>query len=158
MSSSAWTVRPMEQQHLEGCANIIDGSSFFSEWGLRGEKIAQGLLGELEAGDADLRVLVDEENHVQGFAWLMPRGAFGRSAYLRLIAISEDQRQKGGGRQLMESLEREYLASHGIALLVTSENMGARQFYEKLGYEQVGLLPDYIKDGIDECLYLKQSR
>ena len=58
----------------------------------------------------------------------------------------------------MESLEREYLASHGIALLVTSENMGARQFYEKLGYEQVGLLPDYIKDGIDECLYLKQSR
>ncbi len=148
----------MEQQHLEGCANIIDGSSFFSEWGLKGDRIAQGLLAEMDRGVADLRVLVDEQDHVQGFAWLMPQGAFGRSAYLRLIAISEELRQKGGGRKLMDSLEREYLEPHGIALLVTSENMGARHFYERLGYEQVGLLPDYIKEGIDECLYLKKSR
>ena len=109
MSSSAWTVRPMEQQHLEGCANIIDGSSFFSEWGLKGDRIAQGLLAEMDRGVADLRVLVDVQDHVQGFAWLMPQGAFGRSAYLRLIAISEELRQKGGGRKLMDSLEREYL-------------------------------------------------
>mgnify|MGYP003716413009 FL=1 len=148
----------MEQHHLEGCANIIDGSSFFSQWGLRGESIARGLLVEIERRDADLRVLLDEREQVMGFAWLMPRGAFGRSAYLRLIAIAEDERQKGGGRKLMETLEDDSLEPHGLALLVTSENTGARQFYERLGYEQVGLLPDYIKDGIDECLYIKQAR
>jgi len=43
-------------------------------------------------------------------------------------------------------------------LLVTQSNRKARSFYEALGYKQVGLLEDYVKDNVHECIYRKSIK
>ena len=40
----------------------------------------------------------------------------------------------------------------------TTDNVGARRFYERHGYRHVGDLPGLARPGIDEALYWKTLR
>jgi ribosomal protein S18 acetylase RimI-like enzyme len=42
-------------------------------------------------------------------------------------------------------------------LCVSSFNTGAKRLYERLGYEFVGTLTNYLVEGHDELLYRKTS-
>ena len=147
------TLTRMTEAHLKPLAALIDGSAFFQERGVSGESVAAQASQAL--GQDQLYAALDERGQLVGMSWVMPRGAFGRSAYLRLLVVREDLRGQGLGRSLMAQVERQALNPHGLCLLVTSTNMSARAFYEALGYAQVGLLPSYVKPGVDECLYYK---
>ncbi|MBC7691442.1 MAG: GNAT family N-acetyltransferase [Methylotenera sp.] len=94
---------------------------------------------------------------VLGFAWFLRKGAFGRSAYLRLIAVDPAARGTGAGRKLLEHFEGKYLAPHGIFLLVTHTNDSAQGFYERSGYSRVGEIPDFIQKGMNERIYFKPA-
>jgi RimJ/RimL family protein N-acetyltransferase len=48
-------------------------------------------------------------------------------------------------------------ANH-LYLLATTDNLGARRFYERHGYRHVGDLPDLVWPGLDEALYHKPLR
>lgn len=147
-------IGPIDDAGLAQVPELIDGLEFFRQWGADGVSIGAQLKS---AQPHDLILAAtDERGALLGFSWTMPKGAFGRSAYLRLLAIRDDQRRCGLGRALMTHNEQLMRSASGLCLLVTSTNTPARHFYERLGYQQVGLLPDYVKPGIDECLYLKQ--
>lgn len=148
------TIDAIDARGLEQVPSLINGLDFFRQWGADGHAIAEQLAAA-PAHDVILAV-TDDRRQLLGFSWVMPKGAFGRSAYLRLLAIHDDHRRSGLGRALMARCEQLTLSPNGLCLLVTSTNTSARQFYERLGYQQVGLLPSYVKPGIDECLYLKQ--
>jgi ribosomal protein S18 acetylase RimI-like enzyme len=42
--------------------------------------------------------------------------------------------------------------------LVSDFNTGAQQFYEKQGYQRVGALPDFAKEGITEVIMVKKHK
>lgn len=44
-----------------------------------------------------------------------------------------------------------------VFLLVSGFNRGAKAFYKRLGYREVGVIPDYIVPGITERLYRKTT-
>lgn len=148
------TIDAIDARGLEQVPSLINGLDFFRQWGADGHAICHQLAAAPEH-DVILAA-TDERGQLLGFCWVMPKGAFGRSAYLRLLAIHNDHRRSGLGRALMARCEQLTLSPNGLCMLVTSTNTAARQFYERLGYQQVGLLPSYVKPGIDECLYLKQ--
>ena len=112
----------------------------------------------LREGDVLLLARVGER--VAGLLWLVPSRAFDRSAYLRLLLVAETDRSRGVGSALLERGEaaaRRGRARH-LGLLVTSTNRGARRFYADRGYRHVSTLPNFVRAGLDEALYLKRLR
>lgn len=78
------------------------------------------------------------------------------SGYIQTICVAGDARGKGIGRLLMEHAEgRIFQDSPNVFLFVSDFNAPARAFYEKLGYRQVGELPDFLIAGRSELLMRK---
>jgi ribosomal-protein-alanine N-acetyltransferase len=82
------------------------------------------------------------------------RGAF--VGYIQSIVIKSQYRDRGIGTGFVEFLERRILAEHpNVFICVSSFNHGAKRLYERLGYETIGVLTDYIVSGQDEILMRK---
>jgi len=86
----------------------------------------------------------------------MPTGGFGRSAYLRLLAVNEAYAGLGIGTGLLAHAEQ--LAARStkdMLLLVSDFNVDAQRFYQRQGYAQIGAIPDYVVPGVTELLFRK---
>ena len=78
------------------------------------------------------------------------------NGYIQTIAVHPDWRQRGlGARMMAFAEERIFRQSPNVFLCVTAFNRRARAFYEKLGYERVGELPDFLAKGASEILMRK---
>ncbi|MBI3783571.1 MAG: GNAT family N-acetyltransferase [Deltaproteobacteria bacterium] len=76
--------------------------------------------------------------------------------YLKILAVDASNHGRGVGRQLMEELEKRAFATWpNVYLCVTDFNEGARAFYRRLGYEEVGVLSDLLIPGSGEVLMRK---
>jgi len=92
-----------------------------------------------------------------GVAWILPKGAFGRSPYLRLLAVDPDAQSAGAGHALLAHAEVNAVkgAKH-FFLLVSDFNERAQSFYRREGYGPVGALPDFVLPGVAEQLWMKK--
>ncbi len=96
------------------------------------------------------------DGRIAGFAWTEARGAFCIAPYLRLIAVERGLRGSGLGSLLLAEFEARTQASgRDFCLLVSGFNEGAIAFYEGRGYRRRGVLPDFVREGIDEVLMVK---
>ena len=153
--------RKATRSDLTHLASIAALDPLFQQYGMTEASALLLLTRSLRASLAsasptELWVAVDRKNQPIGFALFVRHAGFLRSTYLRLIAVDPTLKRGGIGRALMERMERQALQPHGILLLVTSRNRKARRFYEALGYEKVGLLRDYVRAGLHECVYFKK--
>lgn len=93
-----------------------------------------------------------------GFTILQPRGVIG-SPYLATIAVAPDYRGRGVGTRLIQQVEDTCRrGARHLFLCVSSFNPRAKALYERLGFRQVGELPDYLIDGASEFLMHKRLR
>lgn len=98
--------------------------------------------------------LAMDRDEIAGFVVLEVEGAF--TGYVKSIGVSLPYRGKGVGARLMSFVEeRVFRERPNVFLCVSDFNEGARRFYEKLGYEAVGELRDYIVRGRSEILLRK---
>jgi ribosomal protein S18 acetylase RimI-like enzyme len=98
--------------------------------------------------------VVAHDEAVVGFIVLVLKGAF--IGYIRTVAVHADWRSHGLGRRLVWfAEERIFRDSPNVFLCVSSFNPRARALYERLGYEPVGELRDYIVRGHSEWLMRK---
>ena len=148
-------VRPMQVNDIPRCRAIIAGSEFFVSYGLCPDAVAKRLADALDDSHSALHVATSNDT-VMGFSWVLPEGGFGRSPYLRLLAVDTHAHRSGIGRALMTAMEQRYEASRDLLLLVTETNTQAQGFYERLGYQRVGILTDYTQEGTHECIYRKR--
>lgn len=94
------------------------------------------------------------EGEVVGFVILDMRGAF--VGYIQSIALRENWRGRGLGTHLIEFAEQRILRdSPNVFICVSSFNTRARALYERLGYQVVGELRDYVVRGHSEWLLRK---
>ena len=93
-------------------------------------------------------------SRIAGFAVLVTQGAF--VGYIQSLAVRDGCRGRGIGTALMEFAERRILRdTPNVFICASSFNPGARRLYERLGYQVVGELPDYIVRGHAETLLRK---
>jgi ribosomal protein S18 acetylase RimI-like enzyme len=93
-------------------------------------------------------------SHIAGFVIVIMQGAF--VGYLQSVAVREECRGRGLGTALIEHAERRILRDQpNVFILVSSFNPDARRLYERLGYQMVGELTDYIIKGHSEFLLRK---
>ena len=89
-----------------------------------------------------------------GFLILCLVGPF--TGYIQTICIDPRYRESGLGTRLVAFAEARIAAvSPNVFLCVSSFNPRARALYERLGYEYIGELRDYLVRGHSELLYRK---
>jgi len=89
-----------------------------------------------------------------GFIILLLQGAF--VGYIQVVCVAAEARSSGVGSQLVAfAEERIFREFPNVFLCVSSINPRARQLYERLGYELVGELNDYLVRGYSEFLMRK---
>ncbi|MBN8836277.1 MAG: GNAT family N-acetyltransferase [Sphingobacteriia bacterium] len=110
----------------------------------------------LQAFEGNFReVFVAKEKGVLlGFIILQMQGTF--KGYIQTVAVAENARDKGIGSQLIGFAEEKILrTSPNIFICVSLFNHQAQKLYKRLGYEEVGILKDFIVNGFDEILMRK---
>ena len=87
-----------------------------------------------------------------GFVLVRPKGVAG-APYIVSIAVASEARSGGVGAALLAHVAASYRdVSRHLFLCVSSFNVRARIFYERHGFEAVGLFQNFIIDGADEIL------
>jgi len=105
---------------------------------------------------ADNLVVALAGETIVGFALSTPGVLLGE--YLKLLVVESDRRAAGIGRRLMDALERRAFAHWpNVYLCVSDFNTGARTFYRRIGYEEVGALRDLLMPGKAEILMRKSA-
>ena len=76
--------------------------------------------------------------------------------YVQTLCVAEGLRGQGLGSELLAfAEERIFREFKNVFLCVSSFNPRARALYERLGYETVGPLRDFVIAGHDEILLRK---
>lgn len=155
--NTAITIRPMIWADVPAVAAILAGSLLWQRYGVTVESATQRLERGLATG-ATLAV-AEVTGQVAGFVWYVADGAFQRSGYIMLLGVAPDAHGQGIGGALLAHAETALFAtSSSILLLVSDFNGEAQRFYQRLGYTQVGVLPDYVVPGVNELIYYKRKR
>jgi ribosomal protein S18 acetylase RimI-like enzyme len=147
--------RRMESRDLEACVEMLETVELFEDYGLRGDRARKTMELAFTSSESDIWVACNKSGAPQGFAWFNKRGGFSRSAYLRLICVSPTAQGQGVGEALIQHFERQPAFRKGLLILCTSSNGRAAAFYEGLGYQKVGLLPQFTPAGHDEIIFWK---
>ena len=105
------------------------------------------MIGALEPGERLLfGAFIGDE--LVGTAQLerAPHANSRHRAEIQRVVVRGDAQRQGVGRELMRTLEAT-AAAHGITLLwlTTHDRTPACAFYERLGYERLGVMPAYSR-------------
>jgi [ribosomal protein S18]-alanine N-acetyltransferase len=150
-------IRPLLSDDVPALARVMAGDPLWQRYGVTEDSAARRLRGGFAASATIAVAEIDGEP--VGFVWYVERGAFNRSGYIMLIGVQGDARGAGVGRALMERAEGALFArSADVFLLVSDFNAAAQAFYRQLGYEQVGVIPDYVVCGVAELMFRKRKR
>ena len=144
------------EQHLKDCKDALCrsalGEKYFSSPGSAENAILEGIR------QGNLYVALIGEECV-GFTYIIPRGAFHGFPYLHIIAVKEEYRDRGIGKALLDHSERIALEmADKLFLVVADYNPDAKRLYERIGYRQVGEIPNLYRPGITEYLMVKNLK
>jgi ribosomal protein S18 acetylase RimI-like enzyme len=154
LSPEPLEIKPLAESDCAAAAAIVVANPLWTErYRYPEEKVLGELREALARGDLILGAYGLE---LAGFAWVIPRGAFGRYPYLRLLAVSPAAQSRGLGAQLLKAAEQQCAGARQLLLMVSDFNQGAQRFYQRCGYQQVGSCPDYALDGIAEQIWMKR--
>ena len=144
------TITPAQEPDFEWCVQLMAGSE---PWITLRRALEQCRVTLHRPGDE--LFVAREAGQPVGFILIRPLGLAG-SPYIASVAVAESARGKGIGAQLLAFAERHVAGSRFVFLLVSSFNRRAQALYRRLGYEQVGEIPNYIVDGHSELLFAKR--
>jgi ribosomal protein S18 acetylase RimI-like enzyme len=139
--------------HISDCEEALVKSSlgkyYFERSGSAHEAIEEGL----KYGTLYVAVV---ENVCVGFLFYIMKGAFHSFPYVHLIAVKEEYRGKGIGKQLMHYFEKA-VHKKKLFLVVADFNPEAKRFYESIGYREVGQITGLYREGITEYVMMKEN-
>ena len=123
----------------------------------------RGMLDEYHSMDAESghRMLVwEEEGGLIGIVYFTPKPFTDRVWELLMIAVDESRHRQGIGSEMLVAVEDELRAGKGRMLLIETSDKATfertRQFYQKHGYTQAALIPDYFADGDGKVSFVKR--
>ena len=139
--------------HIDDCeAALVNselGKRYFSEKGSARKSLEEGFCKN------EIYVAV-ENNNCKGFVWVILNGIFHSFPYIHIIAVKNETRGQGIGKALLRFVEKEYFANYSKIFLVVGDfNSNAKRLYERIGYSEIGEIPNLYRQGISECLMMK---
>lgn len=148
-------IRDIQAIDIPACASIMARNPLWERYNITYDSA----LARLNSGyENSATILIAEiDSRVVGFVWYARKGAFNRSGYIMLIGVDLDIQSRGVGLALMHAAEQEIVkSSQDVFLLVSDFNLGAQRFYQRMGYQQIGSIDDYVVPGVTELIYRKR--
>ncbi len=147
------SIRPMRPEDRDAVVRLLGDSDPWKtlgysqeDWGRIFCPIPQGR----ESFVADL------EGKVSAIA--IVRQKFLLGDYLELLGVAAWARGRSIGAQLLDHVESLVFArTKNLFVCVSDFNMGARDFYKKQGYQEIGPMPNFLIPGSAEILLRKTA-
>jgi len=149
-TSQDLTIERAEEDDFEWCARLMAGSE---PW-ITLRRDLEGCRAALRRPGSELFV-AREHGRPVGFILIHPHG-FAGSPYIASVAVAEGARGRGIGSELVAFAESRMAGRRFIFMCVSSFNRRAQGLYNRLGYQRVGEIPNYIVDGHSELLLCKK--
>lgn len=146
---------PGTSKYLNDCKEAYRNSELGEAYSPSDDALSFRLLEGI--AKKELYVAINDGDRFMGYIWIAQRGAFYDFPYCAGLAVRKEYRGRGVGTALLRHYEKvgfEYSAR--IFILVSDFNLRARKLYERLGYKQVGMIPDLLKEGIAEYILMKK--
>lgn len=145
---------PGSVQYMEDCTTALKeselGCVYFPDEGKARQTILEGITKK------ELLVALDADGACLGFLWMIPNGAFHGFPYLHIIAVKPEYRGSGVGNAMMRYFEEVLCKDASKAFLVVADfNPRAKGLYERIGYREVGCIPELYKPGVTEYVMMK---
>ena len=151
-------IKAADMKYIDSCVEILQksdlGKAYFSDYRKAADMLTYAV------GQKNVYVALNENRKCMGFIYYMTNGVFGSYPYLHIIAVKEEYRSCGIGKQLIKYFEDNASASSSTKYFLTVDdfNPRAKKLYENLGYKCVGELPDFYKKGINCYLMMKRRK
>ena len=153
MAGPEVVIRPFRARHRSAVVRML---SVYEPWVRLGygrrdwhSRFARGSRGH------EGHVLL-HRREIAGFA--LVRRAFLLGDYLELLVVAPEARGRGWGRQLLVHVERlTFMRARNLFVCVSDFNRGARRFYARAGYREVGRIPALLVSGSTEILLRKTT-
>lgn len=164
MASAPVSIRHLREGDLTACARIIATDPLWRRYHItlpRARRTLRQVLAAFRRGRSAAHetgefAVAHIRGGVVGFIWFRLNGTFHHSGYIRWVGVASRARGRGVGRRLMAYAERKiFKAGPNVFLMVSEFNRPAQAFYRRLGYTEVGAVPNYVVRGITERLYRK---
>ena len=134
----------------EALINSELGKRYFSEKESGRKALEDGF------NKGEIYVALDNHDSCKGFIWLIVNGMFHSFPYIHIISVKEEDRNQGVGKALLEFAEKSSFKDYSKLFLVVADfNPEAKRLYEKIGYSEIGYIPNLYREGITECLMMK---
>mmetsp|Transcript_260 Transcript_260/g.556 ORF Transcript_260/g.556 Transcript_260/m.556 type:complete len:182 (+) Transcript_260:78-623(+) len=151
-ASGSLTVRPLwGDRELDAAVGLLSVGLWSDVYGITREKMRAALT----APDTSVFSALCCQGELRGVLVLDLVGSF--KGYIRMLAVAQEWQGKGVGSALVKFAE-ELIFSHyspNVFICYTPQNPRAGDLYRRLGYTEVGVLRDYVKEGVDEVLLRK---
>ena len=151
-------IKEAEEKDVDLCVDILQNTELGTVYFSNRKKTEDLLLYAL--AQRLLFVAQNDNEDCLGFMYFMPKGVFGSYPYLHIVAVKEGFRKLGIGKQLIKYFEENSsdYSSTKCFLTVDDFNPQAKKLYESLGYQRIGELKDFYKDGITSYIMMKTNK
>lgn len=121
------------------------------------EQLGDGHLGLVACGPQGAGSGEGTAGEIRGVLIATDR-TFGNCGYVKVLAVRDGETSRGVGAGLMDLAERHFaaLGRKAVFLMCTDVNVRAQRFYTRRGYRRVGSLPDWLRAGTEEWLYVRR--
>lgn len=104
----------------------------------------------------DIIYVAELNDQLAGFVTLRTDGVGNIGAYIRMLAVDSAFRGQNIGARLIDYVSQIAVQNiPNLFLICSLENVRAQIFYERNGFEQVGIIKDLAVSNHDEIFYRK---
>ncbi|HQQ95291.1 MAG TPA: GNAT family N-acetyltransferase [Bacteroidia bacterium] len=149
-------IRAVTRLDFEGLKKVIDSSGLFPSEYL--DQMISDYFNNPET--QDLWFTYSDNDQPIAIGYCVPEKLADGTYNLRAIAVSQNSQRNGIASEMMRYIENQLKDKGGRILIVetSSDNaqIGARNFYKKIGYSQEAVIKDFWKDGEDKIVFWKK--
>lgn len=138
------------------CAKVFENSALYDRYFKDTEFLKEMLDAPLDAG----HVIAAETSsgEIVGVMVYEMKGMFGEFPYLALLGVKDGYRKQAIGSRLIDVFQKicERMNFDKCFICVSHFNPRAKALYQRKGFKPVVLIPDLIREGIDEWVLMKR--
>ena len=149
-------IRPISKSDIDGLKKVVDSSELFPSEYL--DEMISDYLNNPETQDIWFTNI--DDNKPTAIGYCIPEKLTNGTYNLLAIGVSQDSQRRGIATEMMSYIEQQLKQIDGRILIVETSSddaqIGARKFYDKIGYTQMAVIKDFWNDGEDKIVFWKK--
>lgn len=149
-------IRPVVKSDINDLKIVVDSSELFPSEYL--DEMTSDYFNNPETQDIWFTCIDNDKPVAIGYC--VPEKLTDGTYNVLAIGVNKDFQRQGIAREMMNYIEQFLQKSDGRILIVETSTddaqIGARVFYENIGYKNIATIKDFWKDGEDKIVFWKR--